>query len=123
MVSHSLIVCALLNFSLVAQAGTVPLDVNPAEVAAALDAVLHKEVGLQQGGDTGRDVAEAPAVTEDCKTADHCSRDSTDSLPKIHTLHEWFAVPQNSPEANPLIAILLIFVATFFYLRRFPSTK
>ncbi|WP_039912650.1 hypothetical protein [Cellvibrio mixtus] len=122
MVPHSLIVCALLNFSLAAQAGTVPLDVNPAEVTAALDAVLHKDVGLQQGGVTGRDVAEAQVNKEDCKTADHCS-DSTDNPPKIHTLHEWFAVPQNSSEANPLIAILLIFIATFFYLRRSPSTK
>lgn len=123
MVSHSLIVCALLNFSLVAEAGTVPLDVNPAEVTAALDAVLHKEVGLQQGGGAGRDVVEAPVVMEDCKTADHCSHDSTDNAPRIHTLHEWFAVPQQSSEANPLIAILLIFIASFFYLRRSPSTK
>lgn len=122
MISHSLIVCALLAFSLASQAGAMPLDDGGVEAVAALNAVLHRDVGLHQGGNDGKDVVEAHAL-DDCKSASVCADHPVVTPAKVQTLDEWFAVKKNSSDANPLVALLLILTSTFFYLRRAISTK
>lgn len=128
MMSHSFIVCATLIFSLVAQVGATSIDdqslgVSPADTAAILDAVLHKEVGLQQDEDNGRGILAAQVIADDCEAAVDCANTPVVEPPEAQTRDEWFAVRKRASEANPLIAILLILASTFFYLCRSISTK
>lgn len=121
MISHSFIVCALFAFSLVAQAGEISLDANPADASVTLNAVLHKDMELQQGGNDGKDVMEAQG-DDACKSGNACAVDVV-SNPQMQNLDDWFVVRRSASEANPLIAIMLIVASTFFYLRRSTSTK
>ena len=126
MVSHSLIVSVLLSFSVAVQAGAISIDdksieTNPV-VSADINAVLHKEVGLQQGGDTGKDVMEALDNGIDC-TSENC-KPALAQIPTAQTLGDLLDLNRESSGFGPLVALLIIVSSTLIYAsRRSPSTK
>ncbi|PUA28532.1 MAG: hypothetical protein B0W54_19035 [Cellvibrio sp. 79] len=126
MVSHSLIVSALLSFSMAVQAGSIAIDgqsieTNPAEIPADVSAVLHKEVGLQQRGNDGKDVQEALHGTTGCAN-DNCKFIA--QVPNAQTLGDLLDLNKESSGLGPLVALLIIVVATGIYIsRRSPSHK
>lgn len=128
MVSHSLIVSVLISFSVAVQAGAIAIDeksteINPAVVSADINAVLHKEVGLQQGGNDGKDVMEALDNTLEC-VDDSCKPALAVQMPSAQTLSDLLDLNRESSGFGPLIALLIIVSATIVYAsRRSPSTK
>ncbi len=126
MVSHSLIVSVLFSFSVAVSAGTISVDetsteINPAVVSADVSAVLHKDVGLQQGGDDGKDVMEALAGPIEC-VSNNCKLVAQG--PNAQTLGDLLNLNRESSGLGPLVTLLIIVVATGFYIcRRSPSHK
>ena len=57
MINHSLISLVLISFSIVTSAAATPTDVNQAVQGAIPNAVLRKDVMLEQGGNSDKDVA------------------------------------------------------------------
>lgn len=121
MITHSLIVGALLLFSMSVHAGVMAMDgisvaANPAGTVTNSNAVLHRDAGLQQGGGNGKDVMEAPVETE-CVERRNCT------VPRVETIRDLLVINANASGAGPLILILLILIASFSYLRRAQFTK
>ena len=126
MVSHSLIVSVLFSFSVAVQAGAVSLDeksaeINPVVVSADIGVVLHKEVGLQQGGEDGKDVLEALEGAVECAD-DNCKLIAQG--PNAQTLGDLLDLNKESSGFGPFVALLIIIVVTGIYTsRRSPSHK
>lgn len=126
MVSHSLIVGALMTFSLAVQAGVVAIDgmsIGTETATAMANAALHKDVGLQQGGGNGKDAWEAPVSDSRCEKKAGCSQ-SIASHPRAETLADLLAINKESTGKGSLLLLLLLLVLVItVYSRRSPSTK
>ncbi len=122
MVSHSLIVGALLGISLSVSAGAITMDgisvvANSADAMVNSNAALHKDVGLRQGGGNGKDVAEAPVRSFSCVGRHNCS------VAQAETVRDLLTINAQSSGAGPLVLIVLILISSFAYLRRARFTK
>lgn len=110
MITHSLIVCAFLAFSQVVEASALAADrmladVNVSETATPQSAILHKDVGLLQGGDTSRDVSKAPSLDahplnspaiETCAPNDACLAAIPSAAKSAQTITDLFQLNENS---------------------------
>ncbi|HSC66784.1 MAG TPA: hypothetical protein VLC79_03785 [Cellvibrio sp.] len=130
MLNHSLIAFALFSFSVVSDAAAVPMDVNQAALVATPNAVLPREGGLGQGGDSDKDVAEAlVAVTMvGCRNNTACT-DIAAALkaPQVNAnpaLSFQFAASDESSALQPFIVLLIILaIIVLFLSRESESTK
>ncbi len=124
MITHSFIVSALLAVSLSAQAGAIAMDgisieANPADAGTTSSAVLHRDVGLRQGGGNGKDVTEAPTTEGQCAASPGCT-----IIPRVETLQDLLVVNRNASGLGPFILLLLfVLTAIVVLFRRSPSTK
>ncbi len=124
MITHSFIVSALLAVSLSAQAGAIAMDgisveANPVDAGTTSSAVLHREVGLRQGGGNGKDVTEAPGTEGQCAASPNCA-----IVPRVETLQDLLVVNRNASGLGPFILLLLLVLTAIVVLsRRSPSTK
>lgn len=127
MLTHSLIVCALLSFSLTVQADVASVEGSSTEArietTATMDAVLHRDVGLQQGGSVSKDVTEVH--TSDCSPQGKCLNASIEPHgPRAQTLNDLLILNKDAADPSFLIFILLVIIAGVIYAtRRAPSTK
>ncbi len=135
MITHSFIVGALLAFSLSAHAGAIAMDgisveANPVVAEANSGAVLHRDVGLQQGGGNGKDVEEALDSVA-CTSAQVCENPASvenftpiESFPRVETFSDLLAVNRTASGAGSLLVLVLILAGSLiFFSRRSPSTK
>jgi hypothetical protein len=110
---HSLIFLALISFSLVSTAVSIPMDADLAAVDATPNAVLHKEVVIVQGGGADKDVAEALVDVE---------RDV--SKPHAPVISASFTARNHGGTWQPLVLLVLIIgIAVFFLSCKRSSTK
>ncbi len=143
LITHSFIVGALLAFSLSAHAGAIAIDgmsveANPVDAAANSNAVLHREVGLRQGGGKGKDVWEAPLNLITCEQSS--APDDVDdaqenpecenltpispTAPRAESLSDLLAINREATsEGSALLLLILIGALVGFCCWRSPSTK
>jgi hypothetical protein len=127
MITHSLIVCAFLAFSQVVEASTLTVDrmlaeAGLAETAAPQNAILYKEVGLLQGGETSRDVSEA--LAGHCNPATTCLSAATLVPARAQTITEVLLINQRSSGKGAVFFILAAMSALVILLiRKSSSTK
>lgn len=115
MFNHSLIFLALISFSIVSHAAAIPMDADLAALDATQNAVLHKEVAVIQGGDSDKDVAEAPADR---------AIDTAPAKPDVPAVSNWFAARDDDGDLQPLALLMLIIgLGVFFLSRKSSSTK
>ncbi len=127
MISHSLIVCALITFSLAIHAGAAAIDgmsMDAGTPAVAQSAILHKDVGLHQGGGKGREVLEAPLTASGCTAEESCSTAAAKSAaPDAKTLQVLFVLSSGSSHGGVLLVLLLVGAGLLYACVRSPSTK
>lgn len=129
MVTHSLVVCALLSFSLTVQAdiasveGTTPEATI--ETTATMDAGLHRDVGLPQGVGASKDVTEVHHPVDNCLPHSDCVDGSVEQHgPRAQTLNDLLILNKDAADPSFLIFVLLIVIGgTVYATRRAPSTK
>lgn len=120
MITHSFIVSALLAFSLVAQANIIAIDGKSGELmlveaATYQNAVLHKDVGLHQGMENGKDVVEAQVLVH-CVGNQNCP--SVDSAPPhVQTLADLFIVNKQPSGKSSLLLLMFFVCAVIIFLR------
>lgn len=126
MVTHSLIVSALLVFSLTISASSEVsdriLETLEVEDVSVHNAALHKEVELHQGEGNGKD---ALGVREDeCVNQTECLPKGETSVTHVQTLADLFSA--NKPHSDPAptwIFLMLLSAIAIMIVRRFSSTK
>lgn len=129
MLTHSLIVCALLSFSLTVQADVASVEGSSTEArietTATMDAILHRDVGLQQGGGVSKDVTEVHTTLSDCSPQGKCLNAGIEPHgPRAQTLNDLLILNKDAADPSFLIFILLVIIASVIYAtRRAPSTK
>jgi hypothetical protein len=127
MITHSLIVCAFLAFSLAVRAETIPQDtafggMGLTESISSQNAILHKDVDLHQRHNAGVDITPAKAI--DCVADAHCHSVTTAKTPRAQTFTDLFVMNERSSGKGSVLVIVLLVVAVVIYLsRRSPSTK
>lgn len=129
MITHSLIVCALFSFSLAVQANGVSTDGNvigtSTEAIAAINAIFHKDVGLQQGGVVDKDVAVPPPASGDCMSRGDCVEAAMEQRgARVETLKDLLILNKEPSGSSFLIFIILVVLLGVIYATRSsPSAK
>jgi hypothetical protein len=127
MLTHLLFVLALASLSIVSNAAATLMDADQADSGAIPNAVLHKDVALNQGGGSDKDVVDVSvAVAADSCLSDHACSDynqpAVSDNPQV--VESWFAAQDGSSALQPLLVALMIIVLIVFVLsRKSISTK
>lgn len=112
MFNHSLIFLALISSSIVSNAAAIPMDADQAVMDATQNAVLYREVAIIQGGDSDKDVTEAPAD------------ETSPAKSNPPAVSDWFTTQDDADRLPPVAVLLLIIgLIVFFLSRKSSSTK
>lgn len=126
MFNHLLIALALASFSIVSNAAATLMDADQAASGAIPNAVLHKEVAVNQGGDSDRDVAAvlAASAVDACATDAVCTRPATQATAGVMTANDWLAAQGDADSVQSFVVFwIIIAVLVFFGVRKSESTK
>ena len=129
MITHSLIVCALFSFSLAVQANGVSTDGNvigtSTEAIAAINAIFHKDVGLQQRGGVDKDVAVPSPSLDDCMSRGECVEAAIEQHGvRVETLKDLLILNKEPSGSSFLIFIIFVILLGMIYATRSsPSAK